>query len=353
MCVIMTAMSVRPTPEMVRAGWKANKDGGGYAFRDLDEAGEEVVKWKKNLSEDEMLKAAAELPLPFILHFRVASQGGVKPELCHPFEVERYPSRKTEGETKGYVLFHNGDWNSWHDTALQAAVHSGVPLPIGFLSDSKIMAWLCSLFGINMMTCIKQKGIAFSPDDMEFFNGNGWYKINDVWCSNDFFWGGVKITGVCHAQGCNESRYLDSDRLCIVHRKKAPVDPTDPSSWPTPKEEVNDSEVTQALVRMSDPVAQIRRHREGAFEVAGGPRAKAPFPMAINMQLGAGRSGVALMIAENFFLHDRMSKGMLKRIRKVVMGHSMDPLPDDFKRTTAPSGPRLVKGNDGFLPGVH
>ena len=71
MCVIFLAQSTRPTAEMITAGFTANRDGGGMAWRDPDSEGQ--VQWHKGLTLEEMLQYADTLPLPYVMHFRVAS----------------------------------------------------------------------------------------------------------------------------------------------------------------------------------------------------------------------------------------------------------------------------------------
>lgn len=192
MCVILWVNKDRPTPEMVERAYEHNDDGGGVAWRTTNDRGEAVVEWKKGLGVEEMKGFAETLPIPFIMHFRIASIGGIRSSLTHPFPIGRNASLALQGQTKGHVLFHNGTWKEWNEKCLKATEQKWedgpVQIPIGRWSDTRALAWLCAIHGIGYMEFYpEQKGIIFGPNDMHIFDGNGWSKINEVWCSNDFF----------------------------------------------------------------------------------------------------------------------------------------------------------------------
>ena len=97
MCVIVTAVpGAMPDPADLLAMCEANPDGGGISWWD----GKRLRVFKNTdglkvvgfiLSHWDRLKYA-----PCLIHFRLATHGGVVPENCHPFRTER-----------GYVA-HNG-----------------------------------------------------------------------------------------------------------------------------------------------------------------------------------------------------------------------------------------------------
>ena len=205
MCVIMLVSKVRPSEEMVERAWHANKDGMGIAHRE----GGDVV-WEKGVMDLNRAKElCAKTPLPYVAHFRVASIGGVKPSLTHPFVVGPEARLDLVGRTKVGVLFHNGHWNPWNEKVLDAAIHSNNKIPEGSdWSDSRAMAWLVHIYGPGLMEVLpSQKGILMTPKKLHIFTGNGWEKINEVWCSNDYFWG--------RTRGNYRNTY---HRLCSVGR---------------------------------------------------------------------------------------------------------------------------------------
>lgn len=189
MCVIFWAPEVRPTPEMVRNAFDANKDGAGIAWRETLEDGTPVVAWKKGITDvDEIVDLCATKTPPYVAHFRIASIGGIRQGLTHPFPIHKDATTALEGKTKGYVLFHNGHWTGWSDASREAAIRSGAKIPTGKWSDTRAMAWLCHIYGLGFMELLpEQKGIAFGPQDYDVFTGPGWKPVNGVWCSNDGF----------------------------------------------------------------------------------------------------------------------------------------------------------------------
>lgn len=225
MCVIMIAEEARPNEIMVQKAWAKNQHGGGAAWVE-GEGDTKFVVWKKGLSLEEMLQMARDLPLPYILHFRIASSGGIRPSLTHPIPISKRASLALEGKTKGYVLFHNGDWHAdWEGKCLAAAIASNTPIPTGKWNDTRAIAWLMSIYGQGFMDFLpEQKGVAFGPNDLTVFTGrNGWEEINKVWCSNNYFLtahvGTTSYTTVymCKFGQCREKDYIDKDGFCPEH----------------------------------------------------------------------------------------------------------------------------------------
>lgn len=190
MCVIVYVDEKRPDRYMIGKMWDRNRDMGGLAWREGDE-----VVWQKGIgTEEEMAEIMADLPLPYVAHFRVASSGGRNPELNHPFPVSKKTSLALSGRTKGKVLFHNGDWKEWRGTVWDTAKSTGTPLPPGRAwSDTRALAWLSAIYGESLLDFLGQKGIIFGPkdNDIEIFGGSeGWVEVDGIWCSNNRFWFG-------------------------------------------------------------------------------------------------------------------------------------------------------------------
>ncbi len=230
MCVIMVANKVRPSDEMIDKAWKANDDGAGIAWREGEGRNKEVVWQKGVMNLEEIRDLIKNVPMPFVVHFRVASVGGIKPSLTHPFIVNRHATLELNGRTKGSVLFHNGHWSAWQDKALDAAIHSNTRVPEGSdWSDTRAIAWMVHIYGAGFMELLStQKGVLMSPNGMNVFTGNGWEKVNDVWCSNDLFWKrsyGTVTTyrRVCHVGHCKNQAQAGKDicESCEQLRMKA------------------------------------------------------------------------------------------------------------------------------------
>ena len=205
MCVIMCVETSRPTEVMIRKAFQKNAHGFGVAWRE-----DGHVRWKKGLDLDAALKLCAELPLPFVAHFRNASpslganNGKIK-ELCHPFAVDFRASAHLEGRTKGSVLFHNGWWGVWKSElkdAIKGAKQYKAKLPKGNWSDSRAMAFCLAVWGEGYADLIDEKIVVFGPneEDLDVQAGTGWKHVNDVWCSNDEYMNET-LPGTQHQHG--------------------------------------------------------------------------------------------------------------------------------------------------------
>lgn len=180
MCVIMVASKKRPTEDMVGKAFHTNSDGGGVAWRE-----DGLVHWEKGLNLEEMLTRCAELPLPFIAHFRISTCGGKVPTLCHPFPINNTAALDLKGTTDGYVLFHNGHWSDWKKYVLKAAINSNHKLTMREdWSDTRAMALIANHAGIGALQFVGEKAVVFGPEDIELFEGGQFSEEEGVWCSN-------------------------------------------------------------------------------------------------------------------------------------------------------------------------
>lgn len=221
MCVIMWVTEDRPNDIMIDKAWDKNDDGGGVAWRETNRDSSVEVVWRKGIEDvEEMKELCRSLPLPYIAHFRVASCGGIRPSLTHPFPIDKQTSLDIDGRTKGWVLFHNGDWKGWSNVALEVVLRTNTPIPVGKWSDSRAIAWLCSIYGLGFMEFLpEQKGIAFGPDDFEVFLGrDGWTPVNNVWCSNDYFLNTKWGTSLMCKYGNCRSYNTDNKGYCPLHK---------------------------------------------------------------------------------------------------------------------------------------
>jgi hypothetical protein len=209
LCVIILAEDHRPDGRMLDAAWETNDDGAGIAWREPARDGSKEpngdpvleVVWKKGLGLKDVKDLCDFVPLPYVVHFRSASQGGVFANLTHPFEVSEEASDDLNGRTKNPVLFHNGTWGFWPEKSMEASVRSGVNVPLGMWSDSRAMAWLSSpsICGYGFMNFLPEhRGVIFAPTWMNVFRGPGWVAVKDAhdhefWCSNDRSWKGTNV----------------------------------------------------------------------------------------------------------------------------------------------------------------
>jgi len=115
MCVIVICNEVKPKRDILEDCGYCNPDGAGIAWI----VGKKV-HYLKGLDTNELISYTKHLDLPYVVHFRIATAGGVTKNLCHPFPIRKKQDTKLFGKAKE-VLFHNGHVhlptrNSWSDS---------------------------------------------------------------------------------------------------------------------------------------------------------------------------------------------------------------------------------------------
>lgn len=129
MCLIIVADTARPKAKEIEDADSTNPDGLGIAYK---ESGSNLVTWRKGISVEELTALSQSVPLPYVMHFRLATHGGKSAGLCHPFPISRNVGTAVEGQARE-VLFHNGIWNEHVQFT---------PSLRGSASDTRIMAWV-------------------------------------------------------------------------------------------------------------------------------------------------------------------------------------------------------------------
>lgn len=221
MCVVAIAQEKNLTEEHVKRMFGSNRDGAGVAWRQ-----DGRVHWRKGLSEEEIRDLCLTLPLPYIAHFRIASCGGVRADLTHPFPIAKDVPLALKGSTSGSVLFHNGHYHRWKDQLLALATNNGIKVPTGAWSDSRLMAWVAAYCGTNILPFFDEKLVNFSPDDMDIF-GVGWSEVDGLYVSNRTWehTHHVYQNLVCRYRACKRTR-TDDSVYCDDHLggvEKAPI----------------------------------------------------------------------------------------------------------------------------------
>ena len=284
---------------MIEKAFRTNKDGAGIASREkiLDEEGKEriVVKWKKGLDLDQIKEEIFIAELPFVAHFRIASCGGVRTELTHPFSLNSDQSLDLEGITEEGVLFHNGHWAKWKEFLLETCLKMGVSIPVGRWSDTRAMAFLTKLYGPGFMDFIEEKGVLFTPDDMDVFSGaTGWKKIDGIWCSNDHFTFGNSNHSFYYGQGTGYvSKYcknpscsrldIDSQGWCPIHQG---MSKNTNLTAPTTKVETKKEEVKGPVEKAAEILAgEVKVEAVNGNKQPGGAATENPFTMLDDLYL--------------------------------------------------------------------
>jgi hypothetical protein len=315
MCVILIASKARPSEDMVKNAWETNEAGGGIAWRGRKEGTEILdgyVHWKKGIMTlDEMQGLCKVTPMPYVAHFRIPSVGGKRPDLCHPFPIEKNVPLDLTGKTKGNLLFHNGHWTRWKDMTMDAAGRFGVPLPTGKWSDTRAMAFMASVFGVGVLEFIDEKAVSFGPSECEVFLGTGWKLINDVFCSNDFFESRGRTQSY---YGTGPSRYT---QLCV--NGTCALEKVSGSQYCQTHKDANDKLQKEAQEARDKRIREAAE-RQKALNGGGGDHKLLPFHEIERLYKSQARhpSG-ALIISKNFW---KKSRKKFQKDQRLLMKHA-------------------------------
>lgn len=184
MCVIICCDKESGFPALatLESAEQLNQHGGGIAW--IGENGK--VKYRKGINAKEIFEITKQIPLPAIIHFRIASIGVINNNLCHPFPINENADCDLAGEAES-VLFHNGTWSNWDQVCLEAVIKKDIKFPDGDWSDSRAMAWLVDKYGVGVLNLLSDgnKIVVFSKEGFKRFGR--WTKVQDFTCSNDYF----------------------------------------------------------------------------------------------------------------------------------------------------------------------
>ena len=178
MCVILIADDKRLTGRMIRRANAKIPDGLGMAWFDG-----KVSHYVKDIPLKRAIKLSKKVPLPYVLHARYATEGGVDPALCHPFPITKRRSERTEGRCPR-LLFQNGHWGEWEETLKRIENRGGVKCPEGPMSDSRAMAFIVATVGEGVLDMQHGQKFAMMERGVVYRYGKGWVKWNGFWCSN-------------------------------------------------------------------------------------------------------------------------------------------------------------------------
>ena len=114
MCVAIYKPAGIETPSLdtLKQCWDANPDGAGFALRTEGEYSIGIHKgymtWKQFVTAYEKYRLA-DFAGDLLLHFRIATHGGISPGLTHPFSLTKDVKLLKHTNVKtNYALIHNG-----------------------------------------------------------------------------------------------------------------------------------------------------------------------------------------------------------------------------------------------------
>lgn len=181
MCVIIASNTKKCPVDWLEKARKKNGDGQGIAW--LEDGKVRFFKSHKNF--DKIREIYDRIEPPYVLHFRITTQGGSGDKMCHPFPLNHNASLETQGEAKA-VLFHNGSNNTWKAECKAAVLRHKLEWPNGPWSDSRAFAWLCYWFGQNFADLLDEKIAILSKDGVKIY-GDNWKQEDGIDISNDYF----------------------------------------------------------------------------------------------------------------------------------------------------------------------
>lgn len=181
MCIIAICENRKLTNEEFTNCWNSNTHGFGCATWNG-----KSVSFGKGIMDIEGARAVYEnLSLPHVVHFRIASAGGVSPELTHPFLVSPDSPIVLTGETGGEVLFHNGTLIDYK-TLLTIMLMLNQKMPEGPVSDTRVFAMALSRAGDGLFQLYdSQRFVVVSPQGVRKYGD--WDEHDGVLFSNSTY----------------------------------------------------------------------------------------------------------------------------------------------------------------------
>lgn len=187
MCIIAIAADRRLTTKEIENCFKANGDGVGIAWA-TPEGKVHIEKGFMTLDEFKQFYIN-DIPLPHVVHFRIATSGEVNREMTHPYLMTPESELVISGDLDTAVLFHNGVIYDWKNLLVNMVTSKQIEkMPKGPMNDTRTAAIMASVptIGDEILAVLSGKFVKVSPDG--FVTRWGDFKeVNGVYFSNDSY----------------------------------------------------------------------------------------------------------------------------------------------------------------------
>jgi hypothetical protein len=224
MCVIIAVEENAEDVSLVEWQQAASVHDDGYGIAWFED---NKVRYIKRTAQADDL-ADFRPPKPYVMHFRLATQGDAITKLCHPFVIGHGSPLRKKGSAKK-VLFHNGHVADWEDFLIQATRGR---LPNGPYSDSRAIAMAVHSLGPAILqlprfhaerflimnatdhTLDMFGGWEYGTED-EIWRSNTWHRDYMHWCDAHPYLG----ADTCMEMDCKLPTDEDSFLYCTKHKR--------------------------------------------------------------------------------------------------------------------------------------
>jgi hypothetical protein len=197
MCIIAVCNDRKMTDQEFEYCWGNNSDGVGMGY--ATPAGK-IVYVKGFMEQEQAWDAYRKITRrkrSHVVHFRKKSAGEVCQALTHPFIGEPMSPIKLAYAGTKPIVFHNGTHPDYESIVLSISISQG-RLPVGAMSDTRALAMLVGVLGVDALKYAKGKFAVITPkqiitygdfteeDGIEFSNTDYKYKpytyaYSDTW----------------------------------------------------------------------------------------------------------------------------------------------------------------------------
>jgi len=187
MCVIAFSPKNKKFSEKdLRKMWDANPHGAGFAY--VDNTQKLLIVKKGFMTFDAFMSEYEKMPeTVHAIHFRLASAGGICPELTHPFRTDRFDNLKKLVYVAKEVLFHNGTVRNYEELFLNFLFHLSPKIADRLLdledySDTYVASLYVKRFSHKILKFFDGRWLVLRPK--EYFLYGTWDKEDDFYFSN-------------------------------------------------------------------------------------------------------------------------------------------------------------------------